>query len=187
MGSISIIYGCMFAGKTSELIKRIKEAEAKTRGGSLVIKHSFDNRYAESDIVSHDGHSYPAHLYKNLMDIEEEKYKGVENIFIDEAQFFGDIMVFLDNMRKKYPHMKIIIAGLNLTYECKDFGSMNEVIKLAQHKTELTARCESCGGSAYFTHRKTEILKDDEKNKTIIIGNKNLYQPMCKICYNLAI
>jgi thymidine kinase len=172
MNKLSVIYGCMSSGKTSKLLEKILECNVDE---IIVIKHSFDNRYdSGSQITTHNGKSYPAVSVKNMSDINIEA--NVKYIFIDEAQFFTDLLEFV----KKYRNTKnITISGLNLTYDYKNFGQMSEIIELAEESIELVGVCSVCGGAAKYTTRDNNQLSETEKNSTIIIGGMDLYRSVC--------
>lgn len=179
MSKLIVIYGCMFAGKTTKLIDLAKSVENQSE--VFVIKHSFDNRYCTTNIVSHTKEQYPAYTAKKLLEIDCELYNNKKFILIDEAQFFDDIVDFIEKIRND--NITLIIAGLDLTYQRTNFGRMESVIKIANEKIQLTAICEICKDIAYYTRRIDNMLNKEDQNKIIVIGAEKLYQPVCENCF----
>ena len=175
-GFIEVICGCMFSGKTKELIKRIKASGLK--GHNIgVFKPSIDVRYHADKIVSHDTSSLEA---KPIAQAKEmlDQIEGLELVAIDEAQFFGDDIVEVIKQLAN-EGKRVIVAGLDLDYLQKPFGPMPVLISIANQVTTLHAVCERCGGEASFTYRKTQ------SDQRILIGEKNEYEARCNTCYDL--
>lgn len=178
-GEIHVIVGPMFAGKTTALLRRIN-SECNNGRNVAMIKSSVDTRYAVDYVVTHDGTKFPCWALPNLLTFKEkfgiEAYNKVDVIGIDEAQFFADLYDFCceaaDNDGKT-----VIVAGLDGDYLRRSFGSVLEIIPLADTITKLTARCELCGKKALFTLRKTD------ETKTELIGGADVYMPVCRQHY----
>ncbi|CDP14792.1 unnamed protein product [Coffea canephora] len=169
----------MFAGKTTTLLRRIQTES--TNGRSVaVIKSNKDTRYALDSIVTHDGEKLPCWPMADLSSFRQklgpEAYDKLEVIGIDEAQFFEDLHDFC---REAADHdgKTVIVAGLDGDYLRRSFGSVLEVIPLADSVTKLTARCELCGKRAFFTLRKTE------ETETELIAGAEVYMPVCRKHY----
>jgi len=178
MKTITVVYGCMFSGKTSWIIDKARSLNSDEL---VVIKHSIDTRYSECCIVSHNGDKYPAIPANKLLDIDCKVFLGKKYIIIDEGQFFDDIMDFV----KITENMDIMIAGLDLTSSKEPFGHMPNLINIANNVIHRTANCADCGKPALYTHRKKENLKESERKSTILIGGSQIYQPMCADCYEI--
>lgn len=176
-GSIEVICGSMFSGKTEELLRRIKRAQiAKLK--VEIFKPKTDTRYDETAVVSHDlnsihstpvDHSSAILLYGSNTQI----------IGIDEAQFFDDelaeVCVKLANKG-----IRVIVAGLDMDFEGKPFGPIPALMAIAEDVTKVHAVCVKCGGSAQFSYRLVE-------NKSqVMLGEKESYEPRCRVCYNIA-
>ncbi|CAO2842428.1 unnamed protein product [Amaranthus hypochondriacus] len=178
-GEIHVIVGPMFAGKTSSLLRRI-HSEVNNGRKVALIKSNKDTRYEINSIVTHDGDKYPCLALHDLSSFKQKigssAYDELEVIGIDEAQFFGDLYDFC---RRAADHdgKTVIVAGLDGDYMRKSFGSVLDVIPLADSVTKLTARCELCGKRACFSLRKT-----DEK-QTELIGGAEVYMPVCRQHY----
>lgn len=175
-GEIHVIVGPMFAGKTTALLRRVKSEAANGRKVAL-IKSSKDNRYAVDSVVTHDGIKYPCWALPNLQALTQRlgshAYDELDVIGIDEAQFFDDLYDFCckaaDNDGKT-----IVIAGLDGDYLRRSFGSVLDIIPIADTVTKLTARCEQCGRKAFFTLRKTA------ETQTELIAGADVYMPVCR-------
>jgi|TARA_B110000263_G_scaffold150726_1_gene130808 thymidine kinase len=177
-GEIEIIYGSMFSGKTEAIIKKIiraKEEKLKVK----VFKPKLDNRFFGEKIISHDKTEIPAISVNNTNEIVRLS-KDADVIAIDEVQFFNkDIVktcVLLSTQGSR-----IILAGLDMDFLGRPFGSMPELMAIADDIIKLHAICEVCSGPADHTFR---ISKN---KKTIDIGEKNKYQALCRICFNKKI
>ncbi|KAI4298788.1 hypothetical protein L6164_032306 [Bauhinia variegata] len=178
-GEIHVIVGPMFAGKTSTLLRRI-QLESGSGRSVAIIKSSKDTRYGLDSVVTHDGMKSPCWALKNLSSFKQklgiEAYEQVDVIGIDEAQFFEDLYDFC---REAADHdgKIVIVAGLDGNYLRKSFGSILDIIPLADSVTKLTARCEICGKRAFFTLRKTE------ETQVELIGGADVYMPVCRHHY----
>lgn len=178
-GEIHVIVGPMFAGKTTTLLRRIK-AESTNGRSVAIIKSSKDTRYGLNSIVTHDGAKFPCWPLEELSSFEskfgQDAYNKLDVIGIDEAQFFGDLYDFCRKAADQ-DGKTVIVAGLDGDYLRRSFGSLLDIIPLADSITKLNARCEVCEKKASFTLRKTEEIK------TELIGGANVYMPVCRNHY----
>ncbi|GAB4825269.1 hypothetical protein Ancab_008142 [Ancistrocladus abbreviatus] len=178
-GEIHVIVGPMFAGKTTALLRRIKSDGSNGRNVAM-IKSSKDTRYSIDSVVTHDGVKFPCWALPNLSSFREkfgpDAYAKLEVIGIDEAQFFEDLYQFCHEAAEQ-DGKTVIVAGLDGDYMRRSFGSVLEIIPLADSVTKLTARCELCGKRAFFTLRKTEATE------TELIGGAEVYMPVCRMHY----
>ena len=179
--SVHIITGCMFSGKTSEIIKIINRL-SKIDKKILIINSNLDDRYAINSIASHDKEMIECTSINNdklLTVYEMEQYKESEYIIIDEAQFFKDLVDFV-NYSTDILNKHLIVVGLNGDSDRKNFGEIKDIYPLADKITLLTALCLSCkdGTEAIFSKKITN------KKEQIDVGNENTYIPVCRKCYN---
>lgn len=173
-GSIEVICGSMFSGKTEELIRRMKRAQF-AKLPIEIFKPAMDIRYADHAIVSHDSNSIPsipiAHSSAILLLSTETKVVG-----IDEAQFFDDelphVCVQLANRG-----IRVIVAGLDMDYKGLPFGPVPALMAMAEHVTKVYAVCVQCGAPATYSYR---ITTSEDR---ILLGEKNNYEPRCRTCY----
>ncbi|XP_023513380.1 thymidine kinase a [Cucurbita pepo subsp. pepo] len=178
-GEVHVIIGPMFAGKTTALLRRIK-AESSSGRNVVMIKSSKDTRYAIDSVVTHDGAKFPCWALPDLSSFRqkfgEDAYNKLDVIGVDEAQFFDDLYDFCCDVADKDGKI-IIVAGLDGDYLRRRFGSVLDVVPLADTVTKLTARCELCGKRAFFTLRKTE------ETRTELIAGADVYMPVCRHHY----
>ena len=173
-GWIEVICGSMFSGKTEELIRRLRRARiANLRVG--IFKPLTDDRYHPENIVSHDDNSILSIPVPNAKAILDE-VSTVDVVGIDEAQFFDESLPEVcDILASK--GTRVIIAGLDMDYQGKPFGQMPALLSKAEYITKLHAICMQCGNIANYSYRKSGIAEQ------LLIGNKDLYEPRCRICY----
>jgi thymidine kinase len=177
-GSIEVITGSMFSGKTEELIRRLRRAQfAGLR--VEIFKPSLDKRYSETRVVSHDDKSIistPVDNASAILMLADD----VNVIGIDEAQFFDSSIVEVCNtMADK--GIRIVIAGLDMDFMGKPFGPMPALLAVAEYVTKVHAICMRCGNLAQYSFRKSEDAQ------VVLLGEKNLYEPLCRNCYNTAL
>ncbi len=176
-GSIEVIAGSMFSGKTEELIRRLKRAKI-ARLKVEIFKPAMDTRYSVAEVVSHDENSIlstPVENSGNIMLLTGD----VDVIGIDEAQFFDtgliDVCISLANMG-----IRVIIAGLDMDFKGKPFGPIPGLMAVADHITKVHAICMRCGDVAQFSHRLSNT------DKLVLLGEKNEYEPLCRSCFTKA-
>lgn len=177
IGSIEVVVGSMFSGKTEELIRRLKRAKI-ARQTVEIYKPIIDVRYSEDEVVSHDENSIrstPIENSANILLLAGD----VDVIGIDEAQFFDkgllDVVVKLANMG-----IRVIIAGLDMDFKGAPFGPIPGLMAVADHITKVHAICVRCGSIAQFSHRISA------KEQVVLLGEKDIYEPLCRSCYNKA-
>ena len=177
-GCIEVICGSMFSGKTEELIRRLKRAQFANQKIEI-FKPTVDSRYSDVDVVSHDLHSIPCTPVKDAEQMLEAA-EDTQVVGIDEAQFFGDNLVkvaqSLANAGKR-----VIVAGLDTDYLGKPFGPMPALMAIAEDVQKVHAICVKCGNLANHSHRLTR------SHKLVVLGEKDVYEPLCRRCYNEVI
>jgi thymidine kinase len=176
-GTIEVITGSMFSGKTEELIRRMRRAGfAKQK--IEIFKPAIDTRYSATDVVSHDENSIRSTAVENSSNILLLA-NDVDVIGIDEAQFFDkhllDVVVQLANQG-----IRVIVAGLDMDFKGQPFGPMPGLMAIADFVTKVHAVCVRCGSNALISHR----LSD--KDQIVLLGEKDIYEPLCRPCYNKA-
>ena len=174
-GSIEVICGSMFSGKTEELIRRLKRVRIANLSLEI-FKPAIDRRYDELKIVSHDTNAFPSTPIANSQEILLLA-KDVDVIGIDEAQFFDDELPNVCD-ELAYRGVRVIVAGLDMDFKAKPFGQMPFLLAKADYVTKLHAICMQCGNIANYSYRK--IPNDDQ----VFLGAKDVYEPRCRICYN---
>ena len=177
-GSIEVVCGSMFSGKTEELIRRMKRAKfAKQK--VEIFKPTIDTRYSDEDVVSHDHNviqSTPVDSSQNILLLAE----GIYVVGIDEAQFFD--MGIVDVCQQLADRgIRVIVAGLDMDYKGVPFGPMPALLAIAEDVYKTHAICVHCGDLAYVSHR----LVSSEKR--VLLGETESYEPLCRACYARAI
>jgi thymidine kinase len=174
IGWVEVICGCMFSGKTEELIRRLKRAQIASQKVTI-FKPFTDKRYHESKIVSHDANSIPSKPVSSSKEILTLS-DGYEVIGIDEAQFFdAGLPEVCEELADK--GLRLIVAGLDMDFAGNPFGVMPHLLARAEYVTKFQAICVVCGNPASYSFRKTA----DEN--TILIGEKEHYEPRCRKCF----
>ena len=174
-GWIEVICGCMFSGKTEELIRRIRRAELAHQSIKS-FKPSIDQRYSDTEVVSHIGTSLEAIPVQTAQEIIQ-LWKNERIIAIDEAQFFDDSIVQVVN-ELAAKGVRVIIAGLDMDFQGKPFGPMPALIAVAEYVTKVHAICVKCAELAHYSHRKTE------EKSTVLVGETEHYEALCRTCFN---
>src|ERR1700742_3910099 len=174
-GWIEVICGSMFSGKTEELIRRLKRAKIANLKVEI-FKPAMDTRYHEQNIVSHDENAIQSTPIDNSQTILLLA-SDVDVIGIDEAQFFDDqLPEVCDQLAVR--GIRVIVAGLDMDYRGKPFGQLPNLLAKAEYITKLHAICVKCGNIANYSYRK------NEQSGKIVLGEKDLYEPRCRYCYN---
>lgn len=176
-GSIEVICGSMFSGKTEELIRRLKRARI-AKLNVEIFKPTIDVRYSENEVVSHEGNailSIPVENATSILSLCE----GVDVIGIDEAQFFDPAIVAVCNELANRG-IRVIVAGLDMDFKGVPFGPMPQLCAIADDVFKVHAICLQCGQLANYSHR---LLANDNQ---VLLGEKTEYQPLCRTCYQRA-
>ena len=174
-GWIEVICGCMFSGKTEELIRRVRTALIAKQKVQL-FNSKIDTRYGIDSITSHNQNKVAATCVKNSAEILPLIQKDTHVIAIDEVNFFDkgivEVCEKLANMGKR-----VIVAGLDTDYRAEPFEVTAALLAKAEFVTKNLAVCTKCGNPASFTQR---ISKD---KKRIVVGTTDAYQARCRRCY----
>ncbi|MFC8801466.1 thymidine kinase [Promicromonospora sp. NPDC057138] len=153
-GRLEVIAGPMFAGKSEELLRRVRRAQIARRG-VLVVSHALDSRRGVGRVSSHSGLGVPSHTVSDAAEIlglvEGEAETGAETelVAIDEAQFFGaDLVPVVSDLAGR--GLVVVVAGLSVTFDGQPFTPLPELMALAESVEKLTAVCSVCGADAAF-------------------------------------
>jgi thymidine kinase len=165
VGRVELIIGPMFAGKTTELLRRIERAELAGRR-CVVMKSNRDTRYSEESVVTHDLQTHVAIPCDHLMNHFDRCLES-DTIGVDEGQFFPDIVQFVEGLCVR--GKTVIVAGLDGDFRRKPFGRILDLISRSESLTKLSAVCTITGGEAAFTKRLTESRELE------VIGGTDIY------------
>jgi thymidine kinase len=173
-GWIEVITGCMFSGKTEELIRRLRRAQiAKQK--VKIFKPKIDSRYSANSIVSHNEQSLPSMLIEDIVEVLDYT-NDAQVIGIDEAQFFNEGILGICNTLASRGK-RVIVAGLDQDYTGKPFEPMPQLLAIAEYITKQHAICVVCGNPADKTQRKTS------DSKRVIVGAADIYEARCRKCH----
>ncbi len=173
-GTIEVICGSMFSGKTEELLRRLRRAKIAKQSVEI-FKPKIDVRFSTEEIVSHDRnsiHSTPVDHSSNILLLSSE----VKVVGIDEAQFFDAGLVNVCQQLADQG-VRVIIAGLDMDFKRVPFGPMPGLCAIADDVTKVHAICVKCGSLANYSHR---IVAGD---KQVMLGELEEYKPLCRVCY----
>jgi thymidine kinase len=173
-GWIEVIAGCMFSGKTEELIRRLRRAQI-ARQNVKIFKPKIDTRFSDSSIVSHSEQSLPSVLIDDINEVLTLG-KDAQVIGIDEAQFFSsDIIKVCNELANN--GKRVIIAGLDQDFKGIPFEPMPQLLAIAEYITKTLAICVVCGNPADKTQRKTI------SEERVIVGASDIYEARCRKCH----
>lgn len=171
-GHIEVICGCMFSGKSSEMIRRLKRA--KIAGQKIqVFKPVIDDRWGTSQVSTHDRVEFQALPVHSSHDILQGLSSDTQVVGIDEVQFFDSSIVSVVQILAD-KGIRVIIAGLDMDYQGKPFGPMPDLLAIAEFVDKLTAVCMVCGAPATRTQRLTE------SDALVEVGDKGKYEARCR-------
>ena len=172
-GTITVICGCMFSGKTTELLRRL---EAYPRGAAFAFKHVIDTRYSASAIVSHGGKALPAIVVAKASEIERHITDDTEMVAIDEAHFFdeglADVVACLAERG-----VDVVLTSLQPDSWGRPFPLAERLLAIADEPTVTTATCARCGRIADRTQRLTPIIDGQ------MVVEPDNYEPRCRNCW----
>lgn len=182
-GTLEVICGPMFSGKTEELIRRVKRAVIGKKKVQ-VFKHSLDIRYGkDKKIFSHNGLSFKTQIVKNAKDILPKVRVKTEIVAIDEVQWFGkDLVGVIEKLIAKGKN--VIISGLSTTFDRQPFAPIPDLMATADKVIKLSAICMVCGDEAVFHKR---VTRKNQMEATLIspllVGKIDAYEARCRECF----
>lgn len=178
-GCIEVITGGMFSGKSEELVRRLRRALI-ARQRVQVFRIATDTRDAEGtegDVLrTRDNRILSAATVTSSDEMREKLSLGVEVVGIDEAQFFDRGLVELVTELADLG-VRVIVAGLDLDFRRRPFGSIPELMAIAEHVDKMHAVCVRCGGAAQYSLR---IAAGEQQ---VLIGDMESYEARCRRCY----
>jgi thymidine kinase len=182
-GWIEVICGCMFSGKSEELIRRITRATI-ARQRVLVFKPSLDDRYKAEKISSHGGKYFEAAVIRHANEIPGNTPADAEVIAIDEAQFFDESITEVCRMLADQGK-RVIVAGLDMDFRGEPFGPMPRLMAEAEMVDKLQAICIKCGGPASRTQRLINGNPARFDDPIILVGASEVYEARCRKCHEV--
>eukprot|EP00033_Pygsuia_biforma_P003908 GCRY01004281.1.p1 GENE.GCRY01004281.1~~GCRY01004281.1.p1 ORF type:complete len:239 (+),score=27.87 GCRY01004281.1:54-719(+) len=175
-GSIDLILGPMFSGKSTELIRRIRRFTIANRK-CVIVKYAKDSRYSKENMATHDLITHKAVSASNLFDVKHICV-DYDVIGVDEGQFYPDCVKFCEEMANL--GKTVVVAALDGTFQRKGFGNFLELIPLAENITKLKSICQICYADAAFSKRTVASTAVE------VIGGAESYIACCRKCFNLG-
>jgi thymidine kinase len=176
-GSIEVIVGSMYSGKTEELIRRLRRAQI-ARQRVEIFKPVIDDRYALDAIVSHSELRIPSRSVRTAADVLRYAHEA-QVIGIDEGQFLGpDLVKVCEKLARR--GKRVIVAGLDQDYRGQPFEPMPQLLAIAEYITKTLAICVVCGAPANRTYRKVK------RGGRVVVGGADLYEARCRRCFELG-
>lgn len=183
-GWIEVICGCMFAGKTEELIRRINVL-SYARKNILVFKPKIDNRYSTTEIASHAGSKVPCIVISEAKEILDHVNYDTDVVAIDEVQFFDEDVVDICEYLAD-SGLRVMVAGLDKDFRGEPFGVLPDLLTRAEFVTKLTAVCAKCGAPATRTQRIINGKPASFNDPIVLVGAKEAYEPRCRHCHEIV-
>jgi len=189
MPQLEVITGCMFSGKTEELIRRLERVRI-AKGAVLLFKPTIDDRYSEVSVMTHYGREFAAHRLTPGRETPDELHRLIGDatlsladvIAFDEANFFSDRLPRLcESLVER--GKRVIVAGLDLTFAGEPFGPMPRLMALADRVDKLQAVCVKCGAAATRSQRLLDGRPAPADGPVIQVGGIGSYEARCRSCY----
>ncbi len=183
LGSVTIVTGSMFAGKSEELIRLARRAlYAKKK--VQVFKPAIDTRYDQAMVVTHMGVKLEAVPVRNVADLKSKIDKDTEVVLIEEAQFFDASLVpLVVDLADK--GREVICAGLDQDFRREPFGPMPQLLAVADNVVKLRAICMNCGAPASHTYRVIDGKPAHWDDPIVLIGATESYEARCRACFKI--
>jgi thymidine kinase len=178
-GRVEVVTGPMFAGKTEELIRRVRRA-AIARRPVQVFTHAIDRRNRAGIVSSHAGLEFPSTSIPSVADLERSIEPDTALVALDEAQFFGmDLLAVTDRLARR--GIDLVVAGLDVTFSGEPFEPLPSLMALAERVDKLTAVCTVCGADAIYHQR----IRESETAPTALVsehvGGLEKYEARCRL------
>lgn len=178
-GSVEVICGSMFSGKTDELIRRLRRAVI-ARKTVQVFKPVIDNRYAAEKVTSHAGNDFDALPIQFSSEIFANLRPDASVVGVDEAQFFDEGIVHVVQQLAERG-LRVIVAGLDTDFRAEPFGPMPALMAQAERVDKLQAICMVCGEPASRTQRLVNGYPARYDDPVVIVGASELYEARCRL------
>jgi thymidine kinase len=186
-GRIEVVSGCMFSGKTEELIRRLHHVQiARQRLQAFTPRR--DTRYAVGNLVSHNGVRIEAHSIESIREVLDRLDDDVQVVALDELHFLDDnpdtIVGVCQAMADR--GMRVIVAGLDQDFRAQPFGAMSRLMAVAEQVDKLFAICVRCGAYATRSQRLIDGQPAPYDAPTILVGGLDMYEARCRACFERA-
>ena len=172
-GSIEVVCGPMFSGKTEELIRRVRRSQI-ARQKVQIFKPSIDDRFHESDVVSHSSQSIEAVPVRNSLEILNRVYDSTRVVAVDEIQFFDEMIIKVVTKLARRG-CRVICAGLDQDSNGRPFGSIPDLLAISDSVDKVQAVCTVCGAPATKS-----VRLDNSKKGQVVVGHSDIYEARCR-------
>jgi thymidine kinase len=183
-GRIEVICGCMFSGKTEELIRRLNHVRI-ARQRLLAFSPRLDNRYGEEGLVSHNGQRIEAHKVSSIRQVLARCDDDVQVVALDEIHFFEDdadaILAGCQQLADR--GARVIVSGLDQDFRAQPFPAIAQLAAVAEEVNKLHAICVRCGAYATRSQRLIDGQPAPASAPTIVVGGLELYEARCRACF----
>ena len=180
-GYIEVVCGPMFAGKSEELIRRVRRL-GYARKKYIVFKPTIDNRYSENEVVSHDKRSLKSINISNSNEVHNYINDELDAVIFDEVQFLDEgIIEVIEGLADK--GIRVICGGLDMDFKGEPFPIISKLLARAEKIDKLTAICVICGNPATRSQRLINGEPASINDEIVSIGGKESYEPRCRHCH----
>lgn len=183
-GSIEVICGSMFSGKSEELIRRVRRARI-AKQTVQIFKPSIDDRYGIGSVNSHDGREITATALEQASEILDHLNNDTTVVAVDEAQFFDEDLVLICRRLAEERNLRVIVAGLDLDFRGEPFGPIPGLMATAEEVDKLHAICVVCGDEASRTQRLINGEPANYDDPIVLIGAADSYEARCRYCHQV--
>jgi thymidine kinase len=184
VGTIEVITGVMFSGKSEELLRRVRHAVIARKSVQLFKSH-LDDRYSGTHAISsHDGRRVEARPVSGSLDIIDQVESGVDVVAIDEIQFLDDGIVEVVN-RLADRGIRVIASGTDMDFRGRPFGPIGALLAVADRVDKLHAICVVCGDPATRNQRLIDGSPAPAAGPVIQVGGSESYEARCRRCHEV--
>ena len=182
-GWIEVICGPMFAGKTEELLRRVRRLEYAKKN-IVVFKPMMDSRYSENEVVSHNNSRTKSVNISYARQIFDHIDKETQVVAIDEVQFLDEEAVGICEFLASRG-VRVMVSGLDKDFRGEPFSFMPKLLAIAEYVTKLTAICVNCGIPATRTQRIVDGKPAKYNDPIVLIGAQESYEARCRSCHKV--
>lgn len=186
-GRIEVICGCMFSGKTEELIRRLNHVQL-ARQSLLAFTPRRDTRYRTGSLASHNGLTIEAITVSTIEEVVDQTPEGTQVVAIDEVQFLESdpIAIATGCQILADRGVRVIVAGLDQDFRARPFAIVAELMAVAEQVDKLFAICVKCGSYATRSQRLLDGQPAPHSAPVIVVGGLDLYEARCRVCYEVG-
>lgn len=188
VGSLTVITGCMFAGKTTKLLDYVDSLVGDGFGRLMLCKPTIDDRYEAKQIITHNGCGKNAIIANDtaalwqILNNQISNHGDIDGLVIDEVQFFDNELVGM-LVSLAASGYQVVVAGLDTDFAGRTFGIMGDLLAQADQVIKLTATCAVCGKVANKTQRLVNGKPANKDSPIVVVGGSESYEARCRKCH----